>query len=173
MKLSPNDRQKIDNMLSLIAMTEAGPSKSEISDAPFLDDWGAAKYGPTSVCLFGVVSGHPVLNDGLIITSKLIAIYELLGWVRTASRWYRLGQLHLTLRGASEINASTSIKHPIFEDLERSCEILHSPREIKDVLSGFVLRIQNFDRRDRAQQGNNSVSSFNSSGRIWQGDYPD
>lgn len=45
-------------------------------------------------CLTGLSSGHPILYGDRreIVTSDLVAFSEELGWARTRSRWYRLGQ---------------------------------------------------------------------------------
>lgn len=58
---------------------------------PVLEFWDLGFRG--SRCLTGLSSGHPILyGDRRIVTSDLIAFSEELGWARTLSRWYRLGQ---------------------------------------------------------------------------------
>ncbi|WP_157632800.1 DUF6634 family protein [Hoeflea sp. 108] len=66
------------------------------NEAPVLEFWS---IGYRRVpCLAGLSSGHPVLygDQREIITSDLVAFSEVLGWARTRSRWYRLGQRELT-----------------------------------------------------------------------------
>lgn len=60
--------------------------------APTIEQWSPAVL--PSVCLEGLVSGHPVLvgHDRAIRTSELWHFDEEAGWARTYSRWYRLGQ---------------------------------------------------------------------------------
>lgn len=60
--------------------------------APILNQWRPAVR--PSVCLVGLVGGHPVLvgQDRAIRTSELWHLDEESGWPRTYSRWYRLGQ---------------------------------------------------------------------------------
>lgn len=87
--------------LSSIAIDLSRLAKSEALDPldalfpdnpPQLDFWDLGFR--RTCCLTGLSSGHPVLNGNRreIITSDLIAISEELGWARTRSRWYRLGQ---------------------------------------------------------------------------------
>lgn len=62
------------------------------NEAPLLEFWSLGSRG--AACLTGLSSGHPILHGGRreIITSDLVAFSEALGWARTRSRWYRLGQ---------------------------------------------------------------------------------
>ncbi|MGQ3038865.1 MAG: DUF6634 family protein [Neoaquamicrobium sediminum] len=59
---------------------------------PTLEQWSPAVR--PSVCLEGLVGGHPVLvgQDRAIRTSELWYLDEEAGSARTYSRWYRLGQ---------------------------------------------------------------------------------
>lgn len=70
-------------------MTVFRPGASELSDAPILDQW-VTRYR-TGPALVGMVQGHPLLNDGQIVTSEVYAIDAAAGWARTFSRFYRLG----------------------------------------------------------------------------------
>lgn len=60
-----------------------------LEDAPELDGWVAVE-SPHGVCLVGTVAGHPLLPDGIIRTSLLVAISEDQTWARTLNRYYRL-----------------------------------------------------------------------------------
>lgn len=63
---------------------------AELSDAPFLDDYTPSfRWEP---CLIGIVQGHPIVRGPAIQTSGLWAYAPDLGWARTLSRFYRLGQ---------------------------------------------------------------------------------
>lgn len=66
------------------------PRQSSLNDAPRLEDWSySALLKPR---LVGRVTGHPLLGDRPHIhTSQLIVIDAEAGWVRTMSRFYRLG----------------------------------------------------------------------------------
>ncbi|MGQ2908439.1 MAG: DUF6634 family protein [Aliihoeflea sp.] len=68
------------------------PEEFLAGSAPTLDWWSPAVR--PSVCLEGLVSGHPVLvgQDRAIRTSELWHLDQEAGWARTYSRWYRLGQ---------------------------------------------------------------------------------
>ncbi|MBB2678483.1 UNVERIFIED_ORG: hypothetical protein M2312_001989 [Rhizobium esperanzae] len=70
--------------------------------SPVLDSWRYG-YRKTS-CLEGIVEGHPSLRDGHVIsTSEIWAHFheEDEHFVRTLSRWYRLGARGSTA-GASD-----------------------------------------------------------------------
>lgn len=59
---------------------------------PFLDRW-RARIRPVR-CIEGYVEGHPGFIDGhRIVTSEVFAHFQDDGehFVRTSSRWYRLG----------------------------------------------------------------------------------
>lgn len=68
------------------------PEELVQGSAPTLNQWT-----PTvrpSLCLEGLVGGHPVLvgRDRAIRTSELWYFDAKAGWARTYSRWYRLSQ---------------------------------------------------------------------------------
>lgn len=69
-------------------MTMFQPNR-ELSDVPELQHW--AWDSRRRPCLIGFVSDHPSLPDGPGMTSEVYAIDRQLGWVRTFSRFYRLG----------------------------------------------------------------------------------
>jgi hypothetical protein len=58
--------------------------------APRLDDW-VAMPTPMGVQLMGQVTGHPLLGDRAVVTSPLWIADPQGRWVRTLSRFYRLG----------------------------------------------------------------------------------
>ncbi len=65
------------------------PSAEELADAPLLEGYASASR--TVQCLVGHCSSHPRLNGPVIVTTDLWVIAPELGWVRTLSRFYRLG----------------------------------------------------------------------------------
>jgi hypothetical protein len=68
------------------------PTLADLSGALFLDRWYFALYpGGGEIAMCGVVSDHPRLGSGQITTSPLVAIDLRAGWIRTCSRFYRLG----------------------------------------------------------------------------------
>lgn len=71
---------------------ENRPNSSSDVDAPVLEDWRLI-VRPVP-CLAGLSTGHPLLigDRRQIVTSEVHLISEELGWVRTRSRWYRLGR---------------------------------------------------------------------------------
>jgi hypothetical protein len=61
-----------------------------LSDAPLLQDWAPV---PTSdgVRLAGYVTGHPIHGNCPVVTTPLWWADPSGGWVRSLSRFYRLG----------------------------------------------------------------------------------
>ncbi len=71
--------------------TVGAPDPDDLRDAPILDAWRFALL-PTR-CLVGSVTGHPLLgNSPLMHTTPIFASDVEAGWVRTLSRFYRLGR---------------------------------------------------------------------------------
>jgi hypothetical protein len=66
------------------------PTNEDLSDAPILADWALGDSSNDLVRLVGWVTGHPLLDDGWITTSVLLAIDPERKWARTVSRLYRL-----------------------------------------------------------------------------------
>ncbi len=86
------EQEHIDRATALLAAVERGPTAQDLETAPLLDIWQAAVAQSTGLpFLWGCVAGHPLLRDGWIHTSPLIALGTDLGWAKTRSRWYRLG----------------------------------------------------------------------------------
>lgn len=71
----------------------SSPTAEELERAPTLDRW-RAMVTPVGVRLTGRVRGHPRLGDTTALISPLYADDED-RWVRTLSRFYRLGKLDL------------------------------------------------------------------------------
>lgn len=86
------EQDHIDHAKALLAAMEQGPTATDLETVPLLDLWQAAVAGDTGMpFLWGYAIGHPLLRNGNITTSPLIALGEDLSWARTRSRWYRLG----------------------------------------------------------------------------------
>ncbi len=71
-----------------------GPMPGELDQSPILSVWFPVRdpdFG--GAILIGVQSGHPTLRGNVINTSKLCGIDNDYAWARTATRWYKLGQL--------------------------------------------------------------------------------
>ena len=65
------------------------PDDAELEKAPKLDPFALAER--TTRCLVGGNVGHPILKGQFISTSELWVLAPELGWARTYSRLYRLG----------------------------------------------------------------------------------
>lgn len=70
------------------------PGDAELTSAPLLDHWAFFVNYTGDLLFTGTVTGHPRIADGRIcVTSPVIAYDGLLAlWIRTISRWYRLGR---------------------------------------------------------------------------------
>jgi hypothetical protein len=76
------------------------PTTEQLRAAPFLDRW-IPVIANGHVRLSGEVTGHPLLYDGRVLTSPVCAIdIAAFAWVRTARRWYSLGDAHCSLNEA-------------------------------------------------------------------------
>lgn len=77
------------------------PTAEMLADAPVLELWGVTRYGDDAevvIRLVGVVHGHPSIQDGPCTTSPVLYLPESQEWVRTVSRYYRLGKpLHAAM----------------------------------------------------------------------------
>lgn len=67
------------------------PDAETLQEAPLLEHWYVDAVAPGVFRLKGVVSGHPRIGDGWCTTGPLVAVAHDRTWVRTMSRYYRLG----------------------------------------------------------------------------------
>jgi hypothetical protein len=67
-----------------------GPTTSDIATAPLLVDWHGA-ITATGLRLAGFAAGYPRLGNRPVLTSQIWAADADGRWVRTLSRYYRLG----------------------------------------------------------------------------------
>ncbi|MCL4069379.1 hypothetical protein M3484_22735 [Pseudomonas sp. GX19020] len=74
MKLSPELRLSFDGLLLAIAAAEMGPSPADLAAAPVIDLCCPLMFGPRTVVLWGLVSGHPEIDRDYTTTSALIAL---------------------------------------------------------------------------------------------------
>jgi hypothetical protein len=83
---------RLASLLESLRSLAAGklPSELDLSEAPLLDEWVVAERA--APCLVGHVFGHPTIAASIVRTSQVWALAPDLGWARTHSRLYRLGQ---------------------------------------------------------------------------------
>lgn len=81
----------LDPLLRAIRETERGPHPEEFEEAPLLTNWWLE---PDTFFLRagGRCSGHPKISDPFVTTSPVIGLDQEGRWLRTQSRFYRLGQ---------------------------------------------------------------------------------
>ncbi|MFE3836048.1 DUF6634 family protein [Pseudogemmobacter sonorensis] len=149
--LDAEDRGRLDRILAVIAATEVGPTATDLADAPVLDLWRPviSRYG--AVGLWGEVTGHPVLGNDAIVTSRLIALDAEAGWARTASRWYRLGRPFA--RFEADLAASLGAKDPQpgFLSFElRHFGTVDDPGQLVKLLAAYIAQMRALDAADRA-----------------------
>jgi hypothetical protein len=70
--------------------TGAGPEADELASAPLITGWRTV-LSPHGLRLLGSVTGHPIVRDGAAMTSQLWAADPNERWVRSVTRFYRLG----------------------------------------------------------------------------------
>lgn len=67
------------------------PSDEVLAAAPFLNLWWIRRAGAFyRAC--GMLSGHPSIEDPYVTTSPIMGLNADEGWMRTRSRFYRLGK---------------------------------------------------------------------------------
>lgn len=91
------------NILDIMAEAERGPTPEQISNAPRIDGWWIADLGGY-LRARGDLSGHPDITDPFVTTSPIFGFDAAAGWMRTYSRFYRLGQ-PLVLEGLILVDA--------------------------------------------------------------------
>ena len=82
----------VGRLLSDVATlrSDGAPPFAQLEASPHLENWSYSTR-PVS-CLEGLATDHPVLGSFIPVrTSDLMMIDEAAGWVRTFSRYYRLG----------------------------------------------------------------------------------
>jgi hypothetical protein len=67
------------------------PTDDDLAAAPFLDNWHIGNFSLLGYRVIGIVTGHPTIDDGDINTSTPLHADLDRGWLRTRSRFYRLG----------------------------------------------------------------------------------
>lgn len=68
------------------------PDAAMLASAPLLEGWMMTAIGESEFIIEGVVSGHPRVPDGLISTTRIVALAHDDSWCRTIGRYYRLGR---------------------------------------------------------------------------------
>lgn len=92
--MSPELQQRLQAYRSITRDLERvikgeGPTDVDLLNSPYLDVWGFV--ASRDVCLYGLVSDHPMVGPGPVTTSTLCILDPRGKWARTVSRWYRLG----------------------------------------------------------------------------------
>ncbi|WP_112309323.1 DUF6634 family protein [Pseudogemmobacter bohemicus] len=147
MKLSPELRLSFDGLVLAIAAAEMGPSPADLAEAPVIDLWRPLMFGPRTVVLWGLVSGHPEISRDYTTTSALIALDRERGWARTWNRWYRLAAPLPGLFPDASGNP-TSLR---FTDFELpGFEVIEDPDRLPELLADYIARARAVDARDRA-----------------------
>lgn len=77
-------------LLAAIADAERGPDLTDLKDAPTLSRWWLQSDG-SLLRAAGDLTGHPSIFDPFVTTSPVLGFDAGAGWMRTRSRWYKLG----------------------------------------------------------------------------------
>jgi len=86
-----------EDLLAALDEAEAGPEPDDLQGAPMIDNWFLIWRDSDVVRADGDVHDHPTIDDPWVTTSPVLAYdYDFEreeGWLRSISRWYRLGRL--------------------------------------------------------------------------------
>lgn len=86
-----------DELLAAIEQAEAGPAPGDLDNAPLIDNWFLVWRDQDTIRADGELSGHPEISAPWVTTSPVLGCrYDFereVGWLRSRSRWYRLGRL--------------------------------------------------------------------------------
>ncbi|CAN7420599.1 hypothetical protein LJR231_002712 [Phyllobacterium sp. LjRoot231] len=83
--------ETLENLLRDLKSLRSGsfPDKKALASAPLIDQWS---LGTRPVpCLYGVISGHPRFRRSEGVTSDVWVMSPNRRFIRTMSRYYRLG----------------------------------------------------------------------------------
>ncbi|NIY71908.1 hypothetical protein HCZ30_05600 [Marivivens donghaensis] len=85
------------DLLTALDEAEAGPEPDDLQGAPIIENWFLIWRDGDVVRADGDVHGHPTIDDPWVTTSPVLGYdYDFdreEGWLRSISRWYRLGRL--------------------------------------------------------------------------------
>lgn len=84
------DRQRTLLMDLEAIASGVGPTPDRLAAAPLIDHWVEAER--LEPCLVGQTHGHPRCRAPYSVTSGLVVWAPELSWMRTVSRYYRLGR---------------------------------------------------------------------------------
>jgi hypothetical protein len=87
-------KEAVDAGFAAAAKLKSGavPEPEVLAAAPLLDSWLVEPLpGTPFFCLYGYVTGHPSIPDGMCSTSAVLHVADDDSWMRTISRIYRLG----------------------------------------------------------------------------------
>lgn len=86
-----------EDLLAALDEAEAGPEPDDLQGAPMIDNWFLIWRDGDVVRADGDVHRHPTIDDPWVTTSPVLGYdYDFdreEGWLRSISRWYRLGRL--------------------------------------------------------------------------------
>lgn len=103
-------------------------------------------FGPRTIVLWGLVSGHPEIGRDFTTTSELIALDRERGWARTWNRWYRLAA-PLPGQFSDTSGHPTSLR---FTDFELpGFEVIEDADRLPELLADYIARVRAVDARDR------------------------
>ena len=77
------------SILEALDEAERGPTPEQLTGAPLLENWWIQDMGVLRAR--GDLSGHPSITDPFVTTSPVLGFDVAAGWMRTQSRFYRIG----------------------------------------------------------------------------------
>lgn len=75
---------------TLLKEALTAPAPEKLASSPIIDGWWIIKAG-AFLRARGQLTAHPTIDDPFVTTSPIIGFDHGNGWMRTRSRYYRLG----------------------------------------------------------------------------------
>ena len=90
--IEPDLAEKLRTLADDLEQIRVGgaPVAADLSKAPLMTEWRPV-ISPLGLRLMGFVAGHPRLGNTRVMTSQVWAAGPVGAWIRTLSRFYRLG----------------------------------------------------------------------------------
>ena len=75
---------------TLLKEAVTAPTPEKLASSPLIDGWWIIRAG-AFLRAQGQLAGHPTISDPFVTTSPIMGFDDEKGWMRTRSRYYRLG----------------------------------------------------------------------------------
>lgn len=135
--------------LVAIEAAKAGPSTEDLNSAPLMEYWLTVQDGGGAICFLGRTVDHPLLGTQDILTSPAVCLNRSEGWLRTMSRWYRLGKPLFSIK--EDLAQQFKDKNGKPARVEFDCpglRVIEDPAIVDQMIAQFVNLVLAYDRDD-------------------------